>query len=344
LVSDSEGQQMIDTMEACAQRGADIIKRLLIFARGRPEARVVLPLRQLLREMSKLIGETFPRNIRPLVNMPDDLWTVLADATQIHQALMNLCVNARDAMPNGGTLTLTAENQTLDEASAVMTPEAKPGDYVCVSVTDTGTGIATEHRERIFDPFFTTKEIGKGTGLGLATVLGILRGHGGFVRLESRVGHGTTFRLYLPASRGAETFAGTDHEPPPPPGHGELILVVDDEAPVREVVQRALEKQGYQVLAAAEGAVALTLFKQHRAEVRAVITDMMMPGMDGPSLVRALRQLDAQLPILGMTGLTSKGVAEGAEGFDLPTVLAKPFTGVKLLVALHETLTMPRPQ
>jgi PAS domain S-box-containing protein len=241
-VTDPESRRMINTVEACAQRGADIIKQLLTFARGKPGARAPLPMRHFLNEMHKLIRETFPRNIQPRVNVPKDLWLILGDATQIHQALMNLCVNARDAMPEGGTLTLAAENVTLDAARAAMTPNAKAGEYVRVSVTDTGTGIPPEHVDRIFDPFFTTKEIGKGTGLGLATVLGIVRGHGGFVRVNSRVGQGTTFELCFPASPEVKAAATPEREVPPPRGQGELILVVDDEAAVRETVRQTLEK------------------------------------------------------------------------------------------------------
>ena len=301
-----------------------------------------LPVRHLLSEMNKLIQETFPRNIQLRVNVPKDLWQVLGDATQIHQALMNLCVNARDAMPNGGTLTLAAENLTLDEAFAAMMPHAKPGPYVCVSVTDTGMGIPPEHLDRIFDPFFTTKEIGKGTGLGLATVLGIARGHGGFVRVNSQIGKGTTFELYLPASSEAKAAALPERETLPPRAGGELILVVDDEAGVRGVVQRTLEKHGYRVVTAAEGAEAMGLFAQHRAEIRAVLTDMMMPDMDGPSLVRALRHLEPQLPILGMTGVGEKADIKGLETLDLLVLLTKPFNSAALLGVLHQALAAPR--
>jgi PAS domain S-box-containing protein len=339
-VSDPESRQMINTVESCVQRGADIIKQLLTFARGKPGARAPLPVRHLLNEMQKIIRETFPRNIQSRVNFPKDLWPILGDATQIHQALMNLCVNARDALPEGGTLTLAAENLTLDETAAALAPEAKPGAYVRVSVTDTGTGIAPEHLDRIFDPFFTTKEIGKGTGLGLATVLGIVRGHGGFVRVNSRVGQGTTFELYLPASPEAKAAGTPAAVALPPRGQGELILVVDDEAAVREIMRQTLEKYGYRVIAAGEGAEALALFGQH-PEIKAVITDMMMPGMDGPKLVRALRQLDARLPILGMTGLAERAGVKGLEALNLPAVLNKPFAGVDLLAALHEALAKP---
>jgi PAS domain S-box-containing protein len=339
---DPESREMLDTVENCAQRGANIIKQLLTFARGEPSARVPLPVRHLLNEMNKLIQETFPKNIQLRVNVPKNLWQVLGDATQIHQALMNLCVNARDAMSNGGTLTLAAENLTLDEAFAAMMPGAKPGPYICVSVADTGMGIPPEHLDRIFDPFFTTKEIGKGTGLGLATVLGIARGHGGFVRVNSQTGKGTTFELYLPASPEAKAAARPKCETLPPRAGGELILVVDDEANVRGVVRRALEKHGYQVATAAEGVEAMGLFAQHRAEIRAVLTDMMMPEMDGPSLVRALRHLEPQLPILGMTGVGEKADIKGLETLDLLVLLTKPFNSAVLLGVLHQALAAPR--
>jgi hypothetical protein len=340
-VSDPESRRLINTIESCAQRGADIIKQLLTFARGQPGARAPLPVRHLLNEMQKLVGETFPRNIQARVRVPKDLWPILGDATQIHQALLNLCVNARDALPEGGTLTLAAENVTLDEGYAALEPEAKPGEYVRVSVTDTGTGIAPEHLDRIFDPFFTTKEIGAGTGLGLATVLGIVRGHGGFVHVNSRVGQGTSFELYFPASPEAKAGGTPVREAPPPHGQGELVLVVDDEASVREMVRQILEKHGYRTIVAREGTEALALFGEHRDEVRVVITDMMMPGMDGVKLVRALRQLDARLPILGMTGLGERAGVKGLEALKLPVVLDKPFTMVNLLAAMSQTLAGP---
>jgi CheY-like chemotaxis protein len=342
ITSDPDSRGMLNTVESCAQRGADIIKQLLTFARGEPGVRVPLPMRYLLHDMDKIIRQTFPRNIQLSINAPKDLWPVMGDATQIHQAIMNLCVNARDAMPDGGQLTLAAENLILDEAFVAMMPSSKPGFYVCVTVTDTGTGIPPELVDHIFDPFFTTKEIGKGTGLGLATVLGIVRGHGGFVLVNSRVGKGTTFELYLPASSEAKAALLPERETLPPRAGGELILVVDDEASVRGVIQRTLEKHGYRVLTAAEGADAMGLFAQHRAEIRAVLTDMMMPDMDGPALVRTLRHMEPQLPILGMTGVGKKADIKGLENLDLLMLLTKPFNIAGLLNVLHQALAAPR--
>jgi PAS domain S-box-containing protein len=342
-----ESRNMLDTVQGCAQRGADIIRQLLTFARGQPEVRVPLPVHHLLHEMEKIVMETFPRNLRLEIAVPHERWLVHGDVTQIQQALMNLCVNARDAMPGGGTLTLAAENIMLDAAAAArMTgakPDAKPGDYVCVSVADTGIGIPREQLDRVFDPFFTTKEIGRGTGLGLSTVLGIVRGHGGFVRVDSRVGQGTRVELYLPAAREAPATSVPAPETPLLRGHGELILVVEDEAAVLSLVQCVLEEQGYRVLAATEGAEALALVARHRAEVKAVLTDMMMPGVDGPTLVHALRHHAPRLPILGMSGLGERAGAKGLDGPGAPEVLAKPFTVEALLGAVRRTLTSDTP-
>jgi PAS domain S-box-containing protein len=336
--------EMLDTIGSCARRGANIIRQLLSFARGKPSCRVPMPVRHLLREMDKVIQETFPRNIQLRVAVPENLWQMLGDATQLHQVLMNLCVNARDAMPDGGTLTLTAENLTFNESFAATMPGAKPGRHVCISVADTGMGISPEHLNRIFDPFFTTKEIGKGTGLGLATVLGIVRGHDGFVRVNSQVGKGTVFDICLPASAEERPAAMPEPESLPPCADGELILLVDDEATVRSVIQCILKKHGYRVVTAAEGAAAMALFNRHRAKILAVITDMMMPGIDGPALVRALRQLEPQLPILGMSGVGEKADIKELSNLDSVKLLTKPFNISELLNTLHQAIhPFPKP-
>ena len=341
MATDPEGRALADNVAICAQRAADVIKQLLTFARGQPGARALVPLGHLLKETHSIIRETFPRNIESRLLASKDLWTLVGDATQIHQALMNLCVNARDAMPQGGRLTLTAENRLLDEGFAAMTPGAKPGDYLCLSVSDTGTGIAPQHLERIFEPFFTTKEFG--TGLGLASVAGIARGHGGFVRVQSRLGQGTTFALFLPASREPAANAGPMNEPPPPRGQGELILVVDDEPTVRGAVRHVLEQHGYRVLEVGDGVAALAAFGERGAEFHAVLTDLMMPQMDGLMLARVLRQMNPRLPILGMTGLTEQVDLKGVAELHLPPLLPKPFTEGMLLTALSAALK-PDPQ
>jgi len=333
-----ERSKLIDMVESCAQRGANIIQQLLTFARGRPGARAPIPVRLLLNEMGRLIRETFPRNLELHLDSAKDIWPVIGDATQFHQALMNLCVNARDAMPGGGTLTLGAGNVTVVEGFATTVLEARPGPCVCVTVADTGTGIPPENLHRIFDPFFTTKEIGKGSGLGLATLLGIMRGHEGFIRVVTEPGRGTTFELYFPARPEARATTTPKPEAPAANGRGELILIVDDEPAISRVVQLTLTKHGYRVVAAREGREALAVFGGQSAEIKAVITDMMMPGTDGPALVRALRQLNPQLPILGMTGLAERVDVEKLEALNLAEVLHKPFPGAVLLTALHRVL------
>src|SRR5215207_5614550 len=195
-----EVEKTLVSIETSAQRGADLVKQLLLFGRGVEGNRTLLNLKHLLRDMVRMVRETFPKAIELKARFAPDLWSITADATQIHQVLLNLCVNARDAMPNGGNLTLAAENIPLDQLSAAVTSEAKAGPHVVIRVSDTGEGIQPSIREKIFDPFFTTKQPGKGTGLGLSTVLGIVKSHGGFIDMVSEVGNGSTFCVYLPAT------------------------------------------------------------------------------------------------------------------------------------------------
>jgi PAS domain S-box-containing protein len=335
---DPEARAMLETVEQCAQRGADIIRQLLTFARGTPGARVPVPVRHLLREMDKIIRETFPRNIQSDLHAPRELWSVLGDPTQLHQALMNLCVNARDAMPQGGTLRLAAENVYVDESYAAFDANAKPGPYVCITVSDTGVGIPPEIRDRIFDPFFTTKDVGKGTGLGLPTVLGIVRGHNGFLRFKSIVGQGTTFEVYLPATQVEAAEPATVEPDLPPRAQGEMILVVDDEAGVRDMLRRTLEKHGYEVLLAGEGGEALQLFERYAHRVQAVLTDMLMPGMDGPALIQELHRRGVSLPVIGMTGVAERVTVVRLEDLRVESLLRKPFLTRDLLWLLYRVL------
>jgi signal transduction histidine kinase/CheY-like chemotaxis protein len=338
----SERNLIVDTVESAARRGADVINQLLTFARGKPGVLAPIPVRLLLNEMGKLIRETFPRNLQLTIDYPADLWPILGDSTQCHQALMNLCVNARDAMPNGGRLTLAARNVIVDNTVVATALEPRPGPCVCVSVTDSGCGIPPEILSRIFDPFFTTKDIGKGTGLGLPTLLGIMRGHGGFIRVSTMLGCGTTFDLFIPAVPDARAHGPAAPGPPSVQrGHEELILVVDDELVLRKAMELTLKSHGYQVLTAAEGNEALALFATQGASIKAVITDSMMPGMDGPKLVQALRLLAPQLPIIGMSGLAERADDRKSQPFNLPVVLKKPFTSEALCAALHQALSNP---
>jgi CheY-like chemotaxis protein len=294
--------------------------------------------KHLIREVIKILRETFPKSIEISFRIAEDLWMINGDATQLHQVLMNLCINARDAMPEGGKLRIEAENKILDETSARMILEARPGRFVLITVADTGTGIPLEHLDRIFDPFFTTKEIGKGTGLGLSTVLGIAKGHGGFVNVYSEVGRGTQFRVYLPALEVGQLGQADAVPDELPIGHEELILVVDDEAAIREITRSTLEAFNYRVLTAGDGAEAIALYAEHRSEIKVVLTDMMMPYMDGPALIRALRKLNPEVRIIASSGLTENGKSVEVALTWVKAFLSKPFSAEKLLKTIAEVL------
>ncbi|NEQ23944.1 MAG: PAS domain S-box protein, partial [Microcoleus sp. SIO2G3] len=217
--------RLIPVLVANAKRGANLVKQVLSFAKGLEGKFTTLQVKHLISEIKQIIKETFPKSIEIRTDIPQSLWTVSGDATQLHQVLMNLCVNARDAMPDGGILNICAENQVIDQSYAQMHLDAQVGSYIVVTVTDTGMGIPPEILDRIFEPFFTTKELGKGTGLGLSTVMGIIKSHNGFINVSSVVGKGTEFKVYLPAIDSTETQVLEDTELPI--GHGELVLVVD---------------------------------------------------------------------------------------------------------------------
>ena len=334
---------VLDTIESSARRGAEVVKQVLTFARGVPGERTTVALSPILGETIKMASETFPKNIA--ISWPDrrPIWPILGDATQVHQAIMNLMVNARDAMPQGGRLTLNADNLAAQDMAAGETEET-PGSFVRIRVSDTGVGIPASKVDKIFDPFFTTKPPGQGTGLGLSTVLGILRSHGGFVRVHSKEGLGTTMALYFPATPAANAPGRTEFAEPLPKGRGEQILLVDDETAVREMLRRVLERHGYRVLAASDGAEAVGIFIQNRTQIAAVISDMMMPGMDGPSFVRIVREFDPTAPIVGISGIGDRAALSAVESAGLSAFLVKPFSNERLLVALAAALaTRPAP-
>ncbi|MCI0391130.1 MAG: PAS domain S-box protein [Acidobacteria bacterium] len=337
-VNDAHGQEILETLEEIVERGTMMIKRVLSFAKGVEGERVALNPKRVLREIVNVLKDTLPKTIIINYHADDNLASVSGNPTQLHQVLMNLCVNARDAMPLGGTLTITAEDATLDDHYARMVPDAKPGHYVLVSVRDTGVGIPPQNVDKVFDPFFTTKEPGKGTGLGLATSLGIVRNHKGFINLYSEVGKGTEFKIYLPALEVAQAPTETGEQPEPPAGIGELILVVDDEASILRITRSTLEAFGYRVLTASDGTEAMALYMENRGEVKAVLTDMVMPYMDGAATIRALRKLSPQLPIIASSGLSDLGKGEEARSLGVQRFLPKPYTAEKLLWTLKEVL------
>ena len=337
--TDPQSQTIIETIEISAKRGADIVSQVLSFARGVEGERVEIQPRHLLKDIEAIIKDTFPKNIRWNFAASGDSWTVLGDPTQVHQILLNLCVNARDAMPDGGSLTLDVENVVLDEQYASMHIEARAGRYVAISVTDTGIGIPATIIENIFDPFFTTKEVGKGTGLGLSTVMAIVKSHGGFVNVYSEPGHGSCFKAYLPASdtvsRARRKTGSLDVIPR---GKGELILIVDDEASILTITSQTLESLGYRSLTAGDGAEAIALYAQHKNDIAVVLTDMAMPIMDGQATIRALMKINPEVKIIAATGLKTEGSEARAAERGVRHFLAKPYTAATLLKTLRKVL------
>lgn len=328
-MQDERSRKLLPMLISNAKRGANLVNQVLSFTRGLEGERTVLQLKHLIIEIQQIIKETFPRSIEVMIRIPPNLWTVSGDATQLHQVLMNLCVNARDAMPDGGTLTILAENFLVDENYARMNIDAKIGSYVVVTVIDTGTGIPPEVLDRIFEPFFSTKQTGQGTGLGLSTVLGIVKSHGGFVNVQSKPGHGSQFQVYLPAQETTETKAEVEQSLPQ--GHGELILVVDDEPAIREITKTSLENYNYQAITASDGIEAIALYVENRPQISLVLTDMVMPVMDGMTTIRTLKKINPDVKIVAVSGLPTSDIIKNAQDIGIKAFLSKPYTANQLL-------------
>ncbi|VVB50790.1 Methanogenesis regulatory histidine kinase FilI [uncultured archaeon] len=332
---DEDKQKLIDVLERNTMRGADLIKQVLLFARGAEGERRTVQVAYLISEIGKVTKETFPKSIEVRFSISRGLWEVTGDATQLYQVLMNLCVNARDAMPEGGILTISAENLFIDENHTRMNIEAKVGPYIVITVTDTGTGIPPEILDKVFEPFFTTKAHGKGTGLGLSTSIGIIKSHSGFIEVNSEVGKGTAFKVYLPSAATTETQQVKAQELIPHTGNGEVILVVDDEASIREVTNVILETNGYRVITAGNGAEAISLYKEKGTEIKIVLMDMAMPVMDGYSCIQALLKINPEIKIIAVSGLIEK------ESFSkvakqVNTFLKKPYSSEELLKTIKD--------
>jgi PAS domain S-box-containing protein len=334
---DERSLQMLKVLEANAKRGAELVKQVLSFARGVEGKVTILQTKHLIREIQQIVRETFPKSIELQVETAANLWTVTGNATQLHQVLMNLCVNARDAMPEGGVLEIVAENLTIDESYARLNFDAKPGNYIAITVADSGTGIPKDLFERIFEPFFTTKEVGKGTGLGLSTALGIIKSHRGFITVYSSPEKGTRFKVFLPAVMAEQDLEASDSELLV--GKQELILVVDDEAPIREVTKASLETYHYRVLTAGDGVEAIALYVQHQQDIRLVIVDMMMPSIDGPTTIRTLQEIEPQVKIIAVSGLLHNYKSASMGHLGIHSFLPKPYTIRELLKAVHEALS-----
>jgi PAS domain S-box-containing protein len=334
--------RVLETIENSAGRGAALVRQILSFAHGSSGEKTLIQVKHLIRDITGLIAETFPKNIRLDDHVPNDLWTILGNPTQIHQVLLNLCVNARDAMPQGGTLQLHAENRMMDVAARREFPEARPGPYLVFEVADTGTGIPAETLAHIWEPFFTTKGEGKGTGLGLVTVRGIATSHGGFATVESAPGHGSTFRVFLPAAEVGVADGAVDATAHAfqMRGKGELVLVADDEINIRELATAILSQSGYRVLTAAHGLEAMEVYAPRAAEIALVITDLGMPMMGGEELTLALSRHNPEVKLLYISGTGAKGRAatplRASAG-----ILTKPFTAEQLLESVRAAIQPP---
>jgi two-component system cell cycle sensor histidine kinase/response regulator CckA len=335
----SKQYEYLRQIKVAAERAAALTSQLRLFTRQAIGERLSVKLNSLVEETRDLLERSIPKDITIELRLEPELWTVKADPSQISQVLMNLCVNSRDAMPDGGTLTLETRNVTLDEDYARIALEAQPGRYVRLGVSDTGCGMSPEVQAQLFEPFFTTKEVGKGTGLGLAMVYGIVKGHDGFIEVYSQEGQGSTFHVYLPARK--KTEQGREAEELGWPTGTETILVVDDEGGVRKLGQAVLEPCGYTVLLAEDGAQALEVYQVHREEIALVVLDVIMPQMNGLECLRRLREMDPQVKVLISTGYTARDLAEELVAEGALGVVEKPFQLRDFTVAVRTAIDGP---
>ncbi|MBD2520247.1 PAS domain S-box protein [Nostoc sp. FACHB-973] len=331
---EERSEQLMALVESNAKRGASLVKQVLSFARGFKGERTIIQVEYLISEIIQIVKQTFPKSIEFSTVISEDIWAVTGDTTQLHQVLMNLIVNARDALPDGGNIEISAKNQFTDQAYTKMNLDAKVGHYIVITVGDNGIGIPPEILDKIFEPFFTTKEVNRGTGLGLSTALGIIKSHGGFIKVSSRVGKGSKFKVFLPAVEASQIFDTEDSEAHP--GKGELILVVDDEAQIRDIAKIILENHNYKMLGASTGIEAIALYAQHKHQIQAVLMDIMMPEMDGITAIRTLQKMNKQVQIIACSGLNSMEVFAEAGDANVQAVLSKPYTGKELLKILHQ--------
>ncbi len=338
LKMDERGMAILNSVGQSLSRGRDIVKQVVTFARGVEGGTMLIQPRYIVKEAVTLMKETFPKSIAIVENIPKSLWLINGDATRINQLVMNLGVNARDAMPDGGILYVSAENVMIDEQFAVLKPGSKPGPYVLLIVQDTGIGMSQEVKERIFEPFFTTKEAGKGTGLGLSIVHSIVKNHGGFIIVDSEPGKSTTFKVYLPAIEVSEMDKAGETDIRLLAGHGELLMVVDDEVSVCQITRQTLEAFGYRVLTATDGTEAVALFAEKRKDISLVVMDIAMPVMDGPRTMRALRKLNPAVKIIASSGIITEDRLNIEEAAAPNAFLPKPYTADKLLQTIHAVI------
>ncbi len=335
---DNRTLKLLQILSENSRRGRELIAQILTFARGGGDEHTIMQPQHVLAEIVQVARQTLPKSIETSLQIESsNLWTLSADANQIHQVLMNLCVNARDAMPDGGELTIMAENIVLGDEYSKLHPHAHGGAYVAITVADTGVGIQAELLEQIFEPFFTTKEIGKGTGLGLSTVLTIVNNHQGFVDISSQVGLGTQFRFYLPALERRE-LEWVKPTVPALTGKGELILIVDDEPSIREILGTTIESYDYQSLTASSSQQAIELYTEHHSSIHTILLDYMMPGGNPNQTIARLHSIDPNVQIIIMSGLSAAEIESHNHGTAIKAFLAKPFSNQDLLHTLRNVL------
>jgi two-component system cell cycle sensor histidine kinase/response regulator CckA len=338
----------INEVHQNALRAAALVGQLLAFSRKQTMQPKVLALRDVLGELAQLLRRLLREGVELKLESGADIWPVHADETQLSNALINLVVNARDAMPDGGTVTIRTANESVSQDAALGTAIMPAGEYVRIEVTDTGIGMSKEIQSKIFDPFFTTKPVGQGTGLGLATVYGIVKQSGGFITVDSEIGKGTSFRIYLPRHRiDADAPAAIEAAPAPlrdMTGQDTILLVEDEEA-VRSFAARALRMRGYSVLEAGGGEEALEIVRAHEATIHLLITDVVMPNMDGPTLVRHVKRLRPEMAIIFMSGYAEEAFRRNDEKAEDLHFLPKPFGLKQLAAKVKEVLSgMPAPK
>jgi PAS domain S-box-containing protein len=333
-----EDRAIVDMLRTSAHRCAEIVQQLLVFSRNSNASRQAIDPGHAVMELAGIVRQTFPKRIELECDIAPNLWHVHADSTQLYQVLLNLCVNARDSIEHEGRIRIRVENVQVDEAFLRKYPEAKPGPLVCIAINDTGVGIPPEAIGRIFEPFFTTKPEGKGTGLGLPTALGIVKNHGGFIGVKSKLGEGSEISVYLPALPDYSETTPIDKTNEDFRGNGELILVIDDEETIQHLINISLEQSNYRVLHAADGVQALALFNERKDEVKLAITDMVMPHLDGQRTIKDLRRINSSLPIIAMSGMLEQKAIIDALGEPGVHFLSKPFTVKKMLAVIHELI------
>jgi len=339
LTADTPLHEMAEQILLSGQRAADLVSQLLAFSRKQTIRPVTLNLNDVVLQMDGLLRRVLGEDVCLTTHLASDLWLVKADPHQMEQVIINLAVNARDAMPGGGRLVIETNNITLDEVYAARHLDTPPGDYIMLAVTDTGTGMRREVIEHIFEPFFTTKEAGQGSGLGLSTVYGIVRQNGGVIAVYSEEGNGSTFRIYLPRTRES---AASPLSPPQSrtdlPSGDETILLVEDDEMVRDLIQNVLEPLGYKVLFAADGHQALELARQHTAPIHLLLTDVVMPDMNGTTLAERLHAQRPGLKILFVSGYSWTVIEQQEMQLPRSAFLQKPFAPLQLARKVREVL------